>query len=114
MVEHKKHRLGLIYGALSDDHRRGMLQRLSRGSKTVGELAEPLPMSFAAASKHVTVLERAGLVRRKRVGREHHITINEQPLVEAADWATRTAAFWTRRLDQLEEYFNEPSRGDRK
>ena len=78
---------------------------------TVGELAEPLPMSFAAASKHVQILERAGLVRREIVGREHRITLVEKPLHDAAEWATKTAAFWERRLDQLEQYLNpEPKR----
>lgn len=106
MVEHKSVRLDRIYGALSDDHRRSMISRLARGPHTIGELAEPLPMSFAAASKHVGVLERAGLVRRERIGREHRITLNDQALLEASDWTTRMAAFWTRRLDHLEEYLN--------
>jgi DNA-binding transcriptional ArsR family regulator len=106
MVEHKTSRLDRIYGALADDHRRVMLQRLSRGSRTIGELADPLPMSFAAASKHVQVLERAGLVTRERRGREHRITLVEQPLHDAADWAARIATFWSQRLDQLEEYLN--------
>jgi DNA-binding transcriptional ArsR family regulator len=106
MVEHKSVRLDRIYGALADDHRRGMIARLARGSHTIGELADPLPMSFAAASKHVGVLERAGLVRREKVGREHRITLNDQALIEAGDWATRMAAFWTRRLDNLEDYLN--------
>jgi DNA-binding transcriptional ArsR family regulator len=106
MVEYKTTRLDNVYGALSDGTRRNMLQRLSRGSLTVGELADPLPISFAAASKHVQILERAGLVRRERIGREHHISLNEKPLHAAAEWATRTAAFWERRLDQLEQYLN--------
>jgi len=106
MVEYKAARLDVVYGALADGHRRKMLQRLSRGALTIGELAEPLPMSLAAASKHVQILERAGLVRRERVGREHHITLVEKPLHDAAEWATNTAAFWERRLDQLEQYLN--------
>jgi DNA-binding transcriptional ArsR family regulator len=106
MIEYQSSRLDNVYGALSDGTRRKMLQRLSRGTLTIGALAEPLPISFAAASKHVQVLERAGLVRRERVGREHHITMVEKPLHDAADWATKTAEFWERRLDLLEQYLN--------
>jgi DNA-binding transcriptional ArsR family regulator len=106
MVEYEANRLDGVYGALSDGTRRRMLQRLSRGPLTIGELAEPLPISLAAASKHVQILERAGLVKRERIGRQHHITLNERPLHDAAEWATRTAAFWERRLDQLEQYLN--------
>jgi DNA-binding transcriptional ArsR family regulator len=104
MVERQATRLDRVYGALADETRRAMIARLARGTCTIGELAEPLPMSFAAASKHVGVLERAGLVRRERSGREHRITLNDTALTEAADWATRMAAFWTRRLDQLEDF----------
>jgi DNA-binding transcriptional ArsR family regulator len=106
MVEYQGSRLDNVYGALSDGTRRKMLQRLSRGTLTVGELAGPLPISFAAASKHVQILERAGLVRRERIGREHHITLVEARLHDAAEWATKIAAFWERRLDQLEHYLN--------
>ena len=106
MVEYQSDGLDDVYGALSDRTRRKMLQRLSRKPLTIGELAEPLPITFAATSKHVQVLERAGLVRREKIGREHHITLVEKPLHDAAEWATRTAAFWERRLDQLEHYLN--------
>jgi DNA-binding transcriptional ArsR family regulator len=106
MVEHRTRHLDLVFGALADDHRRSMLQRLARGTQTVGALAEPLPITFAATSKHVMVLERAGLVKRERIGREHHITLVEKPLHDAADWATKTAVFWKNRLDQLDDYLN--------
>lgn len=104
MVEYKSTRLNRIYGALSDDSRRAMITRLARGVCTIGQLAEPLPMSFAAAAKHVGVLERAGLVRREKRGREQHISLNDRALNEAADWATRMATFWTSRLEQLDDY----------
>lgn len=110
MVEYQSGRLDRIYAALADANRRRMLQRLARGALTIGELAAPLPMSLAAASKHVQILERAGLVHRERVGREHHISLVEQPLTEAAQWALKTVAFWERRLDQLEHYLNEGSK----
>jgi DNA-binding transcriptional ArsR family regulator len=106
MVEYQVRRLDSVYGALADGHRRKMLQRLSRGTLTISELAEPLPISLAAASKHIQILERAGLVRRDKAGREHHITLVEKPLHDAAEWATKTAQFWERRLEQLEHYLN--------
>ena len=87
-----------------------MLQRLSRGSLTIGALAEPLPISLAAASKHIQILERAGLVRREKSGREYHITLVERPLYDAAEWAKKTAEFWERRLDQLDQYLNPDSK----
>lgn len=106
MVEYQTSRLDSVFGALSDGHRRKMLQRLARGTLTIGELAEPLPISLAAASKHIQILERAGLVRREKSGREYHITLVEKPLHDAADWAKKTAEFWEGRLDQLEQYLN--------
>jgi DNA-binding transcriptional ArsR family regulator len=106
MVEYQERRLDSVYGALADGHRRKMLQRLSRGTLTISELADPLPISLAAASKHIQILERAGLVRRDRSGRTHHITLVEKPLHDAADWALKTAEFWERTLDQLEQYLN--------
>ena len=106
MVEYQISRLDAVFGALADGHRRKMLQRLSRGTLTIGELAEPLPISLAAASKHIQILERAGLVRREKAGREFHITLVEKPLHDAAEWATKTAEFWEQRLEQLEQYLN--------
>jgi|HubBroStandDraft_3_1064219.scaffolds.fasta_scaffold00157_9 DNA-binding transcriptional ArsR family regulator len=88
--------------ALADPTRRAILQRLSRGEARVTELAHPFPMSLNAVSKHIRVLERAQLVRRRRAGREHLLSFNPQPLDEAASWIANQRAFWTARLDALE------------
>ncbi|HET6567012.1 MAG TPA: metalloregulator ArsR/SmtB family transcription factor [Rhodothermales bacterium] len=88
--------------ALADPTRRAILQRLSRGEARVTELAEPFDLSLNAVSKHIRTLERARLVRRRRVGREHRLSFNPEPLLEAAAWFEAQRAFWTTRLDTLE------------
>jgi DNA-binding transcriptional ArsR family regulator len=99
MVEN---RLDMTFHALSDPTRRGMLASLALGEKSIGELAEPLRMSFAGASKHVKVLEDAGLIARRRVGRTHIISIEAKPLEEAERWLRQWEKFWTAHLDRLE------------
>lgn len=94
--------LDLTLVALADPTRRAILQRLSRGEARVTELAEPFPMSLNGVSKHIRMLERADLVRRRRMGREHFLSFNPRPLDEAADWMARQRAFWTERLDALD------------
>ena len=79
-----------------------MLARLALGEKTVGELAEPFAMSFAGASKHVKVLEEAGLIRREVRGRTHVCWLEPGPLASANEWLRRYERFWTGRLDALE------------
>jgi DNA-binding transcriptional ArsR family regulator len=88
--------------ALADPTRRAILARLAEGEARVTELAEPLPMSLNGVSKHIRMLERADLVRRRRAGREHFLSINPRPLDEAAAWIDAQRALWTRRLDILE------------
>ncbi|URD61277.1 metalloregulator ArsR/SmtB family transcription factor [Sphingomonas sp. KRR8] len=95
-------RLDLTFAALGDPTRRGMLAQLATGECSISELAEPLAMSFAGASKHVKVLEEAGLVTRRRAGRAHVITIQAEPLAEAERWLRQWERFWTDRLDALE------------
>ena len=99
MVEN---RLDKTFHALADPTRRGMLASLALGEKSIGELAEPLAMSFAGASKHVKVLEDAGLLSRRKVGRTHLIQLNAGPLAEAERWLKQWEKFWTIRLDRLE------------
>src|SRR5689334_20052015 len=94
--------LDATFQALSDPTRRGMLASLALGEKSVGELAEPFRMTFAGASKHVKVLEGAGLIARRRVGRTHLIRIEAKPLEEAERWLRQWEKFWTVRLDRLE------------
>jgi DNA-binding transcriptional ArsR family regulator len=94
--------LGTIFQALSDGHRRHMLRALERRPCSVGELAAPLPITLAAASKHVQVLERAGLVRKTVEGRRHVCHLDGAPLRAAHDWLGRYERFWHDRLDALE------------
>jgi DNA-binding transcriptional ArsR family regulator len=79
-----------------------MLANLALGEKSIGELAEPFAMSFAGASKHVKVLEDAGLIARRKVGRMHFISIDAKPLEEAERWIRQWEKFWSLRLDRLE------------
>lgn len=88
--------------ALSDPTRRAILQRLTEGEARVTDIAAPFPISLNSVSKHIRILERARLVRRRVSGREHLLTLNRQPLDEAAAWIERTRAFWATRLDALE------------
>ena len=99
MVEN---RLDATFHALADPTRRGMLASLALGEKSIGELADPLDMSFAGASKHVKVLEDAGLIARRKIGRTHLIRIEAKPLEEAERWLRQWEKFWTVRLDRLE------------
>ena len=88
--------------ALADPTRRAILQRLTRGETRVTELAEPFAISLNAVSKHIRTLERARLVRRRRAGREHFLSLDPAPLDEAAAWIDATRAFWNARLDALD------------
>jgi DNA-binding transcriptional ArsR family regulator len=88
--------------ALADPTRRAILQRLSRGEARVTELAQPFDISLNSVSKHIRILERAELVRRRVSGREHFLTFNPAPLESAAEWIERHRTFWTGRLDALE------------
>ena len=79
-----------------------MLASLALGEKSVGELAAPFAMSFAGASKHVKVLEGAGLIARRKVGRMQLCSLNAEPLAEAEQWLRQWEKFWTVRLDRLQ------------
>jgi DNA-binding transcriptional ArsR family regulator len=91
-----------VFHALADLTRRDMLRRLAGGERTITELAEPCRMSFAAASKHVRVLERAGLVHRTVRGRTHCCRLEPGPLADAQAWFTFYQRYWIGRLDALE------------
>ena len=88
--------------ALADETRRAILQRLSKGEARVTELAAPFDISLNSVSKHIRILERAGMVKRRIAGREHFLSFDPQPLHEVATWIERHRALWTRRLDALE------------
>ncbi|AJA10377.1 hypothetical protein SKP52_17530 [Sphingopyxis fribergensis] len=102
MVENDSHTLDTIFHALGDATRRAMLGELAVGERTVGELAEPFTMSLAAASKHIKVLENAGMVRRDVRGRTHVCSLDPAPLMSADQWLRMYRRFWTDRLDTLE------------
>ena len=88
--------------ALADETRRGILQRLSAGDARVTDVAAPFGISLNSVSKHIRILERAGLVRRRVAGREHFLSLDPGPLDAAAAWMARERAAWTTRLDKLE------------
>ena len=88
--------------ALADPTRRAIVRRLAGGEARVTEIAAPFPISLNAVSKHIRVLERAGLVRRRVVGREHILSFNPAPLDEAAVWIATQQATWQQRFDALE------------
>lgn len=94
--------LSAVFRALGDPTRREMLRRLSASERSVGELAQPFRMSLAAASKHVKVLERAGLVRRTVRGRTHHCRLDARRLADAQRWLAFYERFWPERFDALD------------
>jgi DNA-binding transcriptional ArsR family regulator len=102
MVKHRNARLDAVYGAIAHPVRRSVLDRLRPGGATVSQLAADYPMSLVAVSKHIRVLEAAGLVRRTVAGREHHLSLEPAPLRAAADWLDTYGRFWEERLDLLE------------
>jgi DNA-binding transcriptional ArsR family regulator len=105
MVEyHQAPELDQVFAALADPTRRAILQALARRPATINEIAGPFPVSLNAISKHVMVLENAGLVRREIKGREHHCRVDPCPLREANEWLEHYREFWERRLDALELY----------
>jgi DNA-binding transcriptional ArsR family regulator len=102
MVIFANPQLDQVYGAIADPTRRAILGLLSRGEVNVGSLADQFPISLNGVSKHVKVLERAGLVERSVRGREHWLRLQAEPLREAARWLDHYRAFWDSRLDALE------------
>ncbi|MEO8589926.1 MAG: metalloregulator ArsR/SmtB family transcription factor [Flavobacteriales bacterium] len=99
--------------AIADPTRRAILQRLSSGEARVTEVAQPFSMSLNAISKHILVLERARLVKRRRVGREHFLSYRSEPLDTAAKWIDETRNFWASRLDTLEKLLREEDEAKR-
>jgi DNA-binding transcriptional ArsR family regulator len=111
MVELQTPRLDIVFHALGDATRRQMLRELTGGERTVGQLAEPFAMSLAAASKHIKVLENAGLVRREVRGRTHLCRLEPGPLASAHEWLTFYERFWTDRLALLERLLRQEDAG---
>lgn len=102
-------RLDLTFGALADATRREILARLAEGEATVGELAAPFEISRPAISKHLRVLERAGLIHRTRDGRLRRCELEAMPMRDASAWVERYREFWEDRLDALAEYLESGS-----
>ena len=98
-------RLTATFSALADPTRRAILARLISGEASVTSLAEPFAMSLPAISKHLKVLERAGLVRRTHQGRENTLELRAEPLQDVARWVSMYEGFWKARLDRLEKFF---------
>jgi DNA-binding transcriptional ArsR family regulator len=109
MVNYSPAALDRTFRALADPTRRTMLERLASAPDTsVAELARPFRMSKPAISKHLRVLEEAGLLARRRQGRVHHLRLVPAALESADDWLGRYRAFWEEKLDALERYLREP------
>jgi DNA-binding transcriptional ArsR family regulator len=107
MVNSSPGNLELIFGALADPTRRRIVERLARGSLTVGEIAAEFPISQPAISRHVRVLEESGLLARHVAGRVHHCSLAPDAMEKAAAWIVKQTAFWNRVLDRLGDTLNE-------
>ena len=110
MVEYSSPILNRIFAAVADPTRRAILEHLRRGPATVTGIARVFPVSLNAVSKHLMVLERAGLVRRKVQGRVHHCRLVAKPLRQATAWLDHYRRFWEIRLDALEEHLAQKKR----
>lgn len=109
MVEYDSEHVDVLFAALSNGNRRRIVEQLVEGEAPVKELAEPLDVSLQAVSKHVGVLEDAGLVEREKRGRSSYCRLRQGALGPAVRWIVSMEAFWSDRLDRLEEYLEETS-----
>ncbi len=108
MVEYRTQHLDQVFGALADPTRRRILRQLSAGDMTVSELADPFRMSLAAVSKHLKVLEKAKLIKRRIEGRRHQIQLNAENMSRALEWLRFYEQFWNERLDLLARELGKP------
>jgi DNA-binding transcriptional ArsR family regulator len=104
ILDATSHDLDLLFGALSDATRRGIVERLAGGEATVTELAEPFDISLPAISRHLKVLERASLITRSQEGRWRHARLSPTTLATAATWLARYERLWTERFDRLDHH----------
>jgi DNA-binding transcriptional ArsR family regulator len=114
MVKHSAEQLDTVFAALSDPTRRRILETLAAGESLVTRLAAPFNMSLPAVSKHLRVLENAGLLKRTRVGREHRIELEAEPMKEALQWMERYRRFWEGSLGALADYLENTSTSNKK
>ena len=106
MVHYKAPRaFDRVAAAIADPTRRAIMDRLSRGPARISDVAQPFPMSLTGFCKHVRVLERAGLVRRTRRGRDKILQLSAKPLRDVAQWTLKYEQFWNERMDRLEKFF---------
>jgi len=103
VVEHLTEPLSRVFFALSDPTRRAILARIGGGEATVTAIAAPFALTLAAVSKHIRVLEQAGLLHRSKQGRKYHLRLIADPLRDAADWVEGFRKFWTEHLDSVKE-----------
>ena len=113
MVKYSSRALNATFTALSDPTRRAILSRLARGASSVTELARPFEMSLPAVSKHVRVLEHAGLLRRKRHGRVHQLHLVARPMKGAQNWLERYRRLWEGQFDALADYLEHSKKGEK-
>ena len=104
--------LSLTFSALADPTRRAILARLSRGDASVSELTEPFDISMPAISRHLKVLEQAGLVTRGRHAQWRPVQLKAEPLAEVADWVERYRRFWEHSFDRMDAYLAELQKGN--
>jgi len=114
MVKRQEARLNATFAALADPTRRAIVERLSKGEALVGELAEPFEMSLPAVSKHLSVLEDARLIERRKDGRFRHCELKEEPMRDAIKWIATYGRFWDDQLDSLERFLRQSSSGRRR
>ncbi|HST29253.1 MAG TPA: metalloregulator ArsR/SmtB family transcription factor [Chthoniobacterales bacterium] len=114
MVKYSTARLDRTFAALADPTRRRILAHLARGEQRVTQLARPHRMSLPAVSKHLRVLEKAGLLRRRRYGRVHEMQLEATPLRQAAQWVEEYRKFWEGSLDRLAAYLEKTSPAKKK
>ncbi len=112
MVEYNSKLLDRTFGALADPTRRRLLAQLAEGDECVTDLAKRHAMSLAAVSKHLIVLEKAGLVKRRKQGRVHSLKLQAKPMKEAQAWIDRYRKFWEGNLDQFEKYLEDLQKKD--
>ena len=110
MVKYSSRTLNRTFAALADPTRRRILAHLAQGDQRVTRLAKPHAMSLPAVSKHLRVLEKAGLLRRRRYGRVHEMRLDAKPLRQAAQWVQEYRKFWEGSLDRLSDYLESQNR----
>jgi len=114
MVKCSPRLLNRTFAALADPTRRRLLEHLAGGDRCVTDLARPCSMSLPAVSKHLRVLENAGLIRRRRCGRVHRLKLEAAPMQQASRWIEEYRQFWEQRLDRLDEYLKKLQRKEKK